>query len=99
MKQLKRETGSFSYLDNVLNEVMILSKTKHHNLLKMYSKYRTKEHYNIVLEYCNGGDLKNFINKYGKLRETMAREIIKQLTSAVQYMHEDKKIIHRDIKS
>jgi serine/threonine protein kinase len=47
--------------------------------MKMYGKYRTKEHYNIVLEYCNGGDLKNFIKQYGKLREPMAREIILQL--------------------
>jgi serine/threonine protein kinase len=37
---------------------MILSKVSHPNLLKLYGKYRTKEHYNIILEYTNGGDLK-----------------------------------------
>lgn len=60
VKQLKREIGSFSHLDNILNEVMILSKINHPNIIKLIQKYRTKEFYNIILEYCNGGDLKNY---------------------------------------
>jgi serine/threonine protein kinase len=83
MKQLHREIGSYNHLDNVLNEVMILQKTNHSNLLKMYGKYRTKEHYNILLEYCNGGDLKSFVREFGKMREHMAREIIKQILTAL----------------
>lgn len=61
VKQLKREVGSFSYLDNILNEVMILSKVEHENIIKLIGKYRNKEYYNIILEYCNGGDLKNYL--------------------------------------
>lgn len=61
MKQLKREIGSFSHLDNILNEVMILSKARHPNIIKLIQKYRNKEYYNIILEYCNGGDLKNYL--------------------------------------
>ena len=99
LKQLKRELDSFNYLDNILNEVMILSKTNHHNLIKLFGKYRTKDYYYIIAEYCNGGDLKNFIKKYGKLREPMAREIIKQSLEALQYLHNEKRIIHRDIKT
>jgi serine/threonine protein kinase len=61
VKQLKREVGSFSHLDNILNEVMILSKISHPFIIKLIGKYRTKEYYNIILEYCNGGDLKNYL--------------------------------------
>ncbi len=77
VKQLKREVCSFSYLDNILNEVVILSKVKHDNIIRLVGKYRNKEHYNIVLEYCNGGDLKNHMKCNGVLPEMIARRIIK----------------------
>jgi len=32
-------------------------------------KNRNKEYYNIVLEYCNGGDLKNYIKENGAISE------------------------------
>jgi serine/threonine protein kinase len=52
-----------------------------------------------VLEHCNGGDLNNFINKYGPLKEHLAKILIKQLVEGLSYLHEEKRIIHRDIKS
>jgi serine/threonine-protein kinase ULK4 len=77
VKQLKREVGSFSYLDNILNEVMILSKTNHKNIISLVGKYRNKEYYNLILEYCNGGDLKNYLKFNRALPEEVARDIIK----------------------
>jgi len=77
MKQLKREVGSFSHLDNILNEVMILSKMNHKNIIKLVGKNRNKEFYNIVLEYCNSGDLKNYIKENGALDEISARRLMK----------------------
>jgi len=77
MKQLKREVGSFSHLDNILNEVMILSKVNHKNIIKLVGKNRNKEFYNIVLEYCNSGDLKNYIKENGALDEISARRLMK----------------------
>ncbi|CDW80352.1 kinase family protein [Stylonychia lemnae] len=99
MKQLKREVGSFSHLDNILNEVMILSKIQHPNITKLIGKYRNKEFYNIVLEYCNGGDLKNYLKQNGVLPEITARKLMKQLLRSLQYLHEEKHIVHRDVKS
>ena len=59
VKQLQRDAQniSFSQLENVLNEVQILSKTEHPRIVKLYEKYRTQKFYHIFLEYCNGGDL------------------------------------------
>ena len=99
LKQLRRDVDSVNHLDNILNEIMILAKLNHGNLIKMHGKYRTKDFYNIILEYCNGGTLYNFLGKFGKLREPMARSIIKQLTEGLQYLHIEKRIVHRDVKS
>lgn len=64
----------------------------------MVGKYRNKEYYNLILEYCNGGDLKNYLKFNRVLPETVARDIIKQILSALLYLHKEKKIIHRDVK-
>lgn len=30
-------------------------------IIKLFGKYRTEQFYNIIMEYCNGGDLRNFL--------------------------------------
>ena len=71
-----------SHLDNIFNEVLVLSKTKNPRIIKLIDKYRTQDYYHIITEYCNGGSLNNFLYKYVslpqlKLRESFVREIIK----------------------
>lgn len=38
-----------------------MSKMENERIIKLYGKYRTEEFYNIIMEYCNGGDLRNFL--------------------------------------
>lgn len=45
---------------------MILSKAKHSRIIKLFGKFRVKDYYHIIIEYCNGGDLRHFIKKYNK---------------------------------
>jgi serine/threonine protein kinase len=57
VKQLKREVGTYGHLDNILNEVMVLLKVSHPSIISLIGKYRDSEHYNIVLQHCNGENL------------------------------------------
>lgn len=50
----------------------------------------------ILLEYIDGLTLKEFMEQ-GKLTGTLARKLIVELCSALQYLH-SKQIIHRDLK-
>lgn len=43
---------------NLKNEVTLLNQIKHENILKFIDKWRTEEHYYMLSEYCNGGNLK-----------------------------------------
>lgn len=91
------------HLDNIFNEVLVLSKTKNPRIIKLFGKYRTKDFYHIITEYCNGGSVSSFIGKYiqqdkCRVRESFAREIIKQVVEGLQYLHEELHVIHRDIK-
>ena len=54
------------------------------------------------MEYCNGGELsqalEKYIEKYGRpFDEKIVQHFMKQIIDAFKYMHE-KKIIHRSIK-
>lgn len=53
----------------------------------------------LVMEYCNGGNLRKFFNqnKYGVRLSELLR-ICSDLGSALQYLHETHHIIHRDLK-
>ena len=53
----------------------------------------------IVMEYCKGGDLKQFINSKGPLHSNKAQYFAKQIKAGLLYMHSRKPpILHRDLK-
>ena len=63
----------------VRNEIMILKNTNHDNVVKFYEyKYNKHEMY-IFLEYCNGGDLLQYINTNGVVKDYLALNIFNQL--------------------
>ncbi|XP_048762019.1 inhibitor of nuclear factor kappa-B kinase subunit alpha-like isoform X2 [Ostrea edulis] len=54
----------------------------------------------LAMEYCSGGDLRRVLNKPENcvgLREFDIRCLVKDVASAVEYLH-SKRIIHRDLK-
>lgn len=50
------------------------------------------------MEYCEKGELFDYINNHGALSIDMAAKIFKQMHSAIAYLHENG-IAHRDIKT
>ena len=102
-KKMDREeiekSESMKYLRN---EIAILQYLNHPNIVKFQEVKKTKKHFYIIMEYCNGGDLSKaleiYIEKYGKpFDEKLVQHFMKQIISAFRYIHE-KKIIHRDVK-
>ena len=88
-----------------LNEVIILRKLDHSNIIKFKNVFkRTKPNnsLNIVTEYADGGDLNQKLKLYKqKLTPMTEKEILMILTQvclALNHIHK-KKIIHRDLKS
>ena len=79
----------------ILNEIDILKKLSHPNIVKIFEFYITKAHYYIVTEYCKDGELFSYIkNKYS---ERQLAVLFYQIFSGLWYLH-DNKILHRDIK-
>ena len=89
-KDMKERTKFF-------NEVDILTRADHPNILRLYEFYEDERHYHLVTEYVAGGELFDFIIKSKMLSESIAANFMKQILSAVAYCH-DHNIVHRDLK-
>ena len=78
-------------------EITILGKVEHPNIIKMWDLYETKEGVFIVTDLCRGGELFDRLVEKVHYNELDARHIMRQVIEAVAYLH-SMDIIHRDLK-
>ncbi|PIK47185.1 putative ribosomal protein S6 kinase alpha-5, partial [Apostichopus japonicus] len=82
----------------IQNELKTLKYCQGHpNIIKLHEDYVDDLHTYIVMELCSGGELLSRIQKKQHFDENEASAIMRQLVSAVQFMH-GKGIVHRDLK-
>ena len=88
-------------LSKLKNEINILSKVDHPNIIRLYEIFEDERYISLIMEYCQGGELFTKINdlaeKDQSFSEKEAVKIFKQLMSAVSYCH-SQGICHRDLK-
>ena len=84
-------------LDRIIREMSILSKMDHENVIKVFQIYEDNYNYLIIMEYCEGGELFNYIVKKGKLSEIEAAFFFYQIINGVEYLF-SQGIAHRDLK-
>ena len=80
----------------IRNEIDILRKLSHPNIVRIYEFYETKNCFYLVNEVCEQGELFNYINN-SILNEQQLAIIFYQVFSGLCYLHENN-ILHRDIK-
>ena len=84
-------------INALLNEINILSKLSHPNIMQIFEVFDDNTNVYIVSEYCKGGELFDIISTKGSFTEKDACVIMKQLMSAICYSHQNN-IVHRDLK-
>lgn len=67
-------------------------------MVRLFDTFETSKHICFVIELCSGGDLFSYIKKRRRLKEDVARFFFKQLVEGLAYIHNARKVVHRDIK-
>ncbi|KAJ8698108.1 MAPK-activated protein kinase Srk1 [Pleurotus ostreatus] len=83
---------------NILKEVQIMRGTNHPAIVRLLSFSESPEHYFIVLELMEGGELFHQIVKLTYFSENLSRHVILQVAQGIRYLHEERGVVHRDIK-
>ena len=86
-----------SLINQMKEEISILKKLNHKNIVKFYGYSETNNQLLINMEYIKYGTLSKWMKSKPKIREEDASLILSSVLSAVEYMH-SKHICHRDIK-
>ncbi|KAL1654920.1 hypothetical protein SLS61_002669 [Didymella pomorum] len=69
----------------------------HPHIARLYEVIVTEELVWLVLEYCPGDELYNYLLQKGALEPPKVQRIFTQLVGAVSYVH-NKSCVHRDLK-
>ena len=108
VKILSKAYMSDKEFQSFKNEVQCMKLLDHPNILKCVHFFEDDKRYMLITDLCEGGELLDLIKKEGSLPQAKAAAIIKQILSALNFMHndngvneqiqEDAQIVHRDLK-
>lgn len=98
IKKVPKEMIKSHYMiDQFILELKLQAFLYHENILTLFTCFDDKNAVYLVLEYMEEGTLFTHLKKNKTLPEAEVAQKIRQIASAVKYLHENQ-IAHRDIK-
>ena len=97
VKEIACERLSKKLRESLKLEVEVMRRMRDENILRFIDMQSSNETAYIVLEYCGGGDLSQFIKRHGRMEELAARRFMLQLARGLKAMRKAQ-IVHRDLK-
>ena len=89
-------------VNQVEKEIKLLENLRHPHVITYFNSFKQNGNIYIVIEYINGGSLEDLliknIKQQKKIDEKTLWDLLIQSLSGLLYLHEKRKIIHRDIK-
>jgi len=84
-------------LNQLQEEIRILSLLNHKNVVRLYDVIETDSNTYIVMEFIEGQELFDYLIARRRLPEDEARTLFQQIVDGVDHCH-SRKIAHRDLK-
>ncbi|OHT11749.1 CAMK family protein kinase [Tritrichomonas foetus] len=99
IKVVKKSAVSSSLAKTRLQrEISLLKRFDHPFIADFFQEIEDEDNIYLVMEHVDNGNLLDYVNGSGRLSENLARRYFIQLISALEYLHKDKKVAHRDLK-
>ncbi|KAH7329269.1 Calcium/calmodulin dependent protein kinase [Stachybotrys elegans] len=81
----------------VYDELDMLQRLKHPHIVQFVDWFESRDKFYIVTQLATGGELFDRICEQGRFTEKDASQTIKQVLSAVDFLHKNN-VVHRDLK-
>ena len=98
----KLTTGSTKIVEQCrkkfIKEARNLARLSHPNIIGVIDIFEENDTVYYVMPYLTGGSLEDYVKKHGTLSESESMKYVRQIASALKYMHEEQHICHYDVK-
>eukprot|EP00455_Lapot_gusevi_P028474 TRINITY_DN3040_c0_g3_i2.p1 TRINITY_DN3040_c0_g3~~TRINITY_DN3040_c0_g3_i2.p1 ORF type:complete len:488 (-),score=146.77 TRINITY_DN3040_c0_g3_i2:536-1999(-) len=78
-------------------EVKVLQKLSHPNIVQFFNSYECEDYFYIVTQFLQGGEFFDRLSKLKHYSEKQAAVMAKRMLQAIAYCHKNN-IVHRDLK-
>jgi eukaryotic-like serine/threonine-protein kinase len=84
--------------ERFVQEAFMLAGCNHQHIIKVYKVFQESDLWCMVMDYIDGINLAEYIEDHGIFSEAEALKYIQQIGSALDYFHNQKQSLHRDVK-
>eukprot|EP00884_Botryococcus_braunii_P004692 jgi/Botrbrau1/14223/Bobra.0254s0012.1 len=98
IKQIREDAGSPQCIQEFLQEVAMMRKARHKNIVQMIGAHMGPDRKLIVFEYMSGGSVHDWIRRQPEVPLSAVMEIAIGVANGMAYLH-SMNIIHRDLKA
>lgn len=98
---IKQRALSYSMWCRILTEASVLQSVHHPHVAGVIEVFQTSEDLVIVMEAGQGGSLRQavaYLNAHGLPVEPLVATVLLQISQALDYLHHELHIVHRDVK-
>lgn len=86
------------YKKKFIKEARNLARLHHPNIISVIEVFEENGTVFYAMPYLAGGSLQDYVANRGPISEAQAMKYVRQIASALKYMHEDQHICHYDVK-
>lgn len=97
IKVISKNNLSKGKVNDIVSEIEIMKLLNHPNIVRMLEFKWDERNVYLILEYCEGGNLSEYIRRLIRLPETICKRSIQQLAMGLAYLRL-KEICHMDLK-